>query len=88
MRDMVLTGGALTIEIDGIRFDNTTNYYVAGSILGLPGLLGSIEFYVNATGRQNFSMTLEHLRLDAAAVVNASAATPCRASPCRGFTRG
>jgi pullulanase/glycogen debranching enzyme len=62
-------------EIDGIRFDNTTNYYVAGSILGLPGLLGSIESYVNATGRQNFSMTLEHLRLDAAAVVNASAAT-------------
>jgi hypothetical protein len=176
-------------EIDGIRFDNTTNYYVAGSILGLPGLdpaaasravkeylatlndaafgaatevqpkfvspsdpaaqwtgalkgpaffayadnylidvqcgvivdveasrairqaevgaartmlerteerfglkpqrladlLGSIEFYVNATGRQNFSMTLEHLRLDATEVVLKRHVAPVVAlvPPCR-----
>jgi pullulanase len=61
--------------IDGIRFDNTVNFYVPGNTQGLPGLLDEIQAYVTADGQQNFSMTLEHLQLDAAALVNATAAT-------------
>jgi pullulanase/glycogen debranching enzyme len=61
--------------IDGIRFDNTVNYYVPGNIKGLPELLQSIQDYVDANGQKNFSMTLEHLDMDAANLVNTSAAT-------------
>ncbi|KAF2401421.1 glycoside hydrolase [Trichodelitschia bisporula] len=62
-------------KIDGIRFDNTVNFYVPGNPRGLPELLQSIEDYVTADGQQNFSMTLEHLDLDAANLVSTTAAT-------------
>ncbi|WP_158742962.1 alpha-amylase family glycosyl hydrolase [Acidisphaera sp. L21] len=61
--------------IDGIRFDNTVNYYVAGNPRGIPQLLSDIQSYVTANGQSNFSMTLEHLDLSAAALVNSSDAT-------------
>jgi pullulanase len=62
-------------NIDGIRFDNTVNYFLAGDIRGLPGLLSSIQDYVDSIGRSNFPMTLEHIDLSAAAVVNQTKAT-------------
>jgi pullulanase len=61
--------------IDGIRFDNTVNFYVAGDPRGLPELLESIQSYLDDHRGQNFSMTLEHLRLDAATLVNTTRAT-------------
>jgi glycosidase len=61
--------------IDGIRFDNTVNYYVAGTAAGIPGLLDSIDTFVIAGGQTNFSTTLEHLDLSAAGLVNATKAT-------------
>jgi 1,4-alpha-glucan branching enzyme len=61
--------------IDGIRFDNTTNFYIEGEQHGLPDLLEEIEGHVVAGGEEPFSLTLEHLRLDAAPVTNGTAAT-------------
>ncbi|KAJ9615759.1 hypothetical protein H2200_001836 [Cladophialophora chaetospira] len=64
-------------KIDGIRFDNTVNFYVPGTLQGLPDLLESIQSYATANGLKNFSMTLEHLAGDtnAADVVNTTEAT-------------
>ncbi|KAK4979664.1 hypothetical protein LTR28_003353 [Elasticomyces elasticus] len=62
-------------KIDGIRFDNTVNYYVPGNTQGLPQLLQSIQEYVTADGQRNFSMTLEHLDINAANLINSTAAT-------------
>jgi 1,4-alpha-glucan branching enzyme len=62
-------------KIDGIRFDNTTNFYIHGVHHGLPMLLDQIQAHVLAQGQVNFSMTLEHLNLDAANVTNQTTAT-------------
>lgn len=61
--------------IDGIRFDNTVNFYQAGNISGLPEILSDIEARVTARGERNFSLTLEHLNMSAVQVTNATAAT-------------
>ena len=61
--------------IDGIRFDNSVNYYVVGKLAGLRGLLSSIQDYADGIGRPNFPMTLEHLDESAANVVNQTKAT-------------
>ena len=61
--------------IDGIRFDNTVNYYLPGTLAGLPELLAGIEAWLDAQGEANFSLTLEHIRDDAATVTNATVAT-------------
>lgn len=65
--------------IDGIRFDNTTNFFIWDNYdnrkpnpLGLPNLIAAINSHV---GDPNFSTTLEHLRDDASLVVNAVQAT-------------
>lgn len=58
--------------IDGIRFDNTTNFYIDGDDRGLPDLLKDIRDHVRDP---NFSLTLEHLNLDAARVANRTGAT-------------
>lgn len=58
--------------IDGIRFDNTVNYYIKGQAHGLPQLLAAIDGYVGAS---NFSLTLEHLQMDAVEVVKTTCAT-------------
>jgi pullulanase len=60
-----------TFGIDGIRFDNTVNFYVAGDIHGLPELLDE----VHASAGEDFSLTLEHIDVSAAAVTDATAAT-------------
>ncbi len=57
--------------IDGIRFDNTTNFYIHGRNEGLPRLLDDIRQRVPD---KNFSLILEHIDLNAASVVNATAA--------------
>ncbi|WP_075354190.1 alpha-amylase family glycosyl hydrolase [Desulfovibrio sp. DV] len=57
--------------IDGIRFDNTTNYYIQGRNEGLPQLLKDIRQHVKD---DNFSLTLEHIDMTAANVVNATGA--------------
>ena len=62
-------------KIDGIRFDNTVNYYIAGNPRGIPELLSDIYDYLDANGQQNFSTTLEHLDIGAAALVNGTRAT-------------
>ena len=62
-------------KIDGIRFDNTTNFYVKGKDAGLPKLLREIQESVDARGQKNFSMTLEHLNQEAAVVTNLTGAT-------------
>jgi 1,4-alpha-glucan branching enzyme len=58
--------------IDGIRFDNTTNFYIKDEPRGLPHLLTDIRNYVSDP---NFSLTLEHLNIDASPVTNITGAT-------------
>jgi 1,4-alpha-glucan branching enzyme len=58
--------------IDGIRFDNTTNFFAMNDPRGLPTLIADINAHA---GDPNFSTTLEHLDLSAAGVTNAVGAT-------------
>jgi pullulanase len=60
--------------IDGIRFDNTTNYHQAGDPRGLPDLLDDIQTHLDSLGSANFSLTLEHLSMDAVSLVNSTRA--------------
>jgi glycosidase len=62
-------------KIDGIRFDNTVNFYVDGDPRGLPRLLADIDDHVRSRGEANFSLTLEHLNLEAARVTGTTRAT-------------
>lgn len=59
-------------QIDGIRFDNTTNFYIDGDQRGLPTLISDIQSHV---ADPNFSLTLEHLDMSAARVTNRTGAT-------------
>jgi 1,4-alpha-glucan branching enzyme len=58
--------------IDGIRFDNTVNFYLSNDHRGLPQLLDDIEAHAADPA---FSLTLEHLNMSAAEVTNATQAT-------------
>ncbi|KAK5717000.1 hypothetical protein LTR17_016142 [Elasticomyces elasticus] len=63
-------------KIDGIRFDNTTNFYIPGHpTRGIPGLLQSISDYTTRNNITNFSLTIEHIDINASTVVNSTAAT-------------
>jgi 1,4-alpha-glucan branching enzyme len=64
-----------TFGIDGIRFDNTVNYYRSGDPRGLPEILSGIADHVERTGGNNFSLTLEHIDVSAAQVTNLTEAT-------------
>lgn len=64
-----------TFKIDGIRFDNTVNFYSDETLNGLPNLLEAIDAHLLTLGEQNFSLTLEHLDLNAAQVTNKTKAT-------------
>ena len=64
-----------TFKIDGIRFDNTVNFYSDETLNGLPNLLEEIDSHMADLGEQNFSLTLEHLELNAAEVTNETKAT-------------
>ena len=66
-------------SIDGIRLDNTTNFFIwknsdnnKPNPKGLPNLIKDIRDYVNDP---NFSFTLEHLNLEASKVANVVKAT-------------
>jgi len=59
-------------KIDGIRFDNTVNFYIRGEQRGLPQLLEDIYGHAGDT---NFSLTLEHIDPSAASVTNTTKAT-------------
>jgi 1,4-alpha-glucan branching enzyme len=59
-------------QIDGIRFDNTFNYYIEGESRGLPQLLADIQGHANDP---NFSLTIEHLDVSAPKVTNNTCAT-------------
>ena len=62
-------------QIDGIRFDNTTNFYVEGDTRGLPQLLTDIQRHDAELGQRNFSLTLEFLDLAATRVTNLTGAS-------------
>lgn len=59
-------------KIDGIRFDNTVNFYIPGEQRGLPKLLEDINGHA---GDPQFSLTLEHIDISAASVTNTTKAT-------------
>ena len=61
--------------IDGIRFDNTVNYNVPGDPRGIPELLADIDSFCQTNNIPNVSLTLEHLSMDAASLVNSTHAT-------------
>ena len=61
--------------IDGIRFDNTVNFYLPGDLNGLPTLMERIQNHIASKREKNFSLTLEHLREDAANITNDTKAT-------------
>lgn len=61
--------------IDGIRLDNTVNFLVPGDTRGLPEILSTVADHITAKGEINFSLTLEHIDITAAAVTNTTAAT-------------
>ena len=61
--------------IDGIRLDNTVNFLVPDNVRGLPEILSGVGAHIAAKGENNFSLTLEHLNMEAATVTNATAAT-------------
>ncbi len=62
-------------KIDGIRFDNTPNFYAQDTSEGLKGLLADINKHLADNGDTNFSLTLEHLDGNAAGVAKATGAT-------------
>jgi 1,4-alpha-glucan branching enzyme len=64
-----------TFKIDGIRFDNTVNFYIPDEPRGLPMLLQSIHDHINAQGEEHFALVLEHLQADAAPVTNETGAS-------------
>lgn len=64
-----------TFGIDGIRLDNTVNFYVPGNLHGLPEILDGVADHVAARGEDNFSLTLEHIDVSAAQVTDDTAAT-------------
>lgn len=80
--------------IDGIRFDNTTNYYDPGKegTKGLPELLAHIDDVMQARREHNFSLTIEHIDESAATVVKGTRATSywddALYSACFGYLRG
>jgi 1,4-alpha-glucan branching enzyme len=70
-------------NIDGIRFDNTTNFlilnkegsdWIIQEQRGLPQLLQDIQDHADSKGEKNFSLTLEHIDESAAQVTNKTAA--------------
>jgi 1,4-alpha-glucan branching enzyme len=64
-----------SFKIDGIRLDNTVNYNVPGETKGLTQLLQDIKDYLDIKGEKNFSLTLEHISIDAADLTRRSQAT-------------
>ena len=64
-----------TFKIDGIRFDNSVNFYIKGDKRGLPKLLEAIQSNIDSENEKNFSLTLEHLDINAVKVTKQTEAT-------------
>jgi len=64
-----------TFGIDGIRFDNTVNFYVPGDPNGLRKIMEDIHHYMDSRQEKNFSLTLEHLSKEAVAITKGTKAT-------------
>ncbi len=64
-----------TFKIDGIRFDNTVNFYNNKTLNGIPNLLKEIDRHITDIGEKNFSLTIEHLELNASEITNNTRAT-------------
>ena len=63
-------------KVDGIRLDNTTNFYIAGDLAhGLPKLIQDVRQHVASKGLEPFALILEHLDMSAADVTNVTGAT-------------
>ncbi|MBF0142194.1 MAG: alpha-amylase [Magnetococcales bacterium] len=63
-------------KIDGIRFDNTTNFQIPNDPgHGVERLMAEIHDHVTQNGIHNFSMTIEHLDESAVSVVRGTRAT-------------
>lgn len=63
-------------KIDGIRLDNTTNFYVKDDLdHGLPRLIADINAHTSRLGYQPFGLILEHLDDSAAEVTKLTGAT-------------
>jgi 1,4-alpha-glucan branching enzyme len=64
-----------TFGIDGIRFDNTVNFYVPGNLRGLPEILAGVTAHVADKGESSVPLILEHIDMSAAQVTNDTVAT-------------
>ena len=61
--------------IDGIRFDDTKDYYEASDPHGIQELLEDLTAELARRGQENFSLTLEHIDLSVTELVNRYPAT-------------
>lgn len=68
----VCTYWAGQFGLDGIRLDNTVNFYESNDLRGLPRLLSSMRAWLQQRGEQNFTFTIEHIDAGAATVTNAT----------------
>lgn len=67
-------------QIDGIRFDFTLGFFLAGNDKGMPQLIKDLRSDFDINGRKNISLMIEHLtdnRYDAIDVTNKVGATGC-----------
>ncbi len=62
-------------KIDGIRFDNTVNFHIKGDNRGVPKLFEEIHDYLDDNNEENFSLTIEHLQMNAVEVTKNTKAT-------------
>jgi hypothetical protein len=62
-------------NIDVIRIDNTVNFYNRGDAKGLPDLLEDIHHLMQQKNESHFSLTWEHLQMDAIEVTQSTHAT-------------
>ncbi|WP_285622958.1 alpha-amylase family glycosyl hydrolase [Kineosporia sp. NBRC 101677] len=68
----VCTYWAGQFGLDGIRLDNTVNFYVPGDLRGLPRLLSSMQEWLQEREEQNFTFTVEHIDASAVTLTNAT----------------
>lgn len=71
-------------QIDGIRFDFTLGFFIAGNNKGMPQLIKDLRSDFDKKDRKNISLMIEHLtdnRYDAIDVTNKVGATGCWFDP-------
>lgn len=77
-------------KIDGIRFDETSGYFIPGDLShGIPKLLADLTAYFAVNGISNFATALEHTwDYDAINVANSIGAKSCWLDPYRSTSMG